>query len=442
MSLTKRVAKKLLESLPGEGKAVKDSVRGLMVQKELAVSKLSRALSGDRLPDPCTVYWIDPFSIEHRTSLQNGSFDSEDWVFKQHSAPKPVQAGDWDESSLLVSDLRVCRAVADRIKHGTEWQQSDYYKTALAEIEGGRVLWDCRRKADFDKRMDGLDRLIESIQQNGYTLRANGAAGSVSDTPLGHTEVLVNLGRSGAPLFQDGRHRLAIARALELKQIPVQVLVRHTEWLEFREFMHRMAAGNGGASKPGFLYQKPPHFDFADIPAEHGCTDRWEAMASHLPAGGGLALDIGANLGYFSHALDRAGFQTTAVEYYPEIALAAERLALAEKRSLRVVHGDILSPAIFEKIGSNRFSLVLAVNIFHHFIKTEAGFNKLRAFVQRLRSDVMFFEPHHPADPQMHTGFANPTPEEFTRMIVEWGGFKRHTSIYTAADGRTIFKLD
>ena len=48
MSLTKRVAKKLLESLPGEGKAVKDSVRGLMVQKELAVSKLSRALSGDR----------------------------------------------------------------------------------------------------------------------------------------------------------------------------------------------------------------------------------------------------------------------------------------------------------------------------------------------------------------------------------------------------------
>lgn len=442
MNLAKRVAKKLLGALPGEGKAVKDSVRGLLVQKELAISKMAHALSGDRLPDPRAVYWIDPFSVEHRTVLKNDSSDTEDWVFPQDPAPKLVQAGDWDDSALKVADLRVCRAVEERIKQGAAWQQTDYYKTAVAQIEGGRVLWNCRSKADFDKRMDGLDRLIESIQKTGCTPRANADGGRAHDTPLGHTEVLVNVGRSGAPLFQDGRHRLAIARALSLKQIPVQVLVRHTEWQQFREFMHRMAAGNGGASKPGFLYQKPPHFDFADIPSEHGCTDRWEAMAPHLPRGGGLALDIGANLGYFSHALDRAGFQTTAVEYYPEIALAAGRLALAEKRSLRVVHGDILAPEIFEKIGTERFRVVLAVNIFHHFIKTEAGFNKLRAFVQRLRSDVMFFEPHHPDDPQMHTGYANPTPEEFTRMIVEWGGFQRHTPIYTAADGRTIFRLD
>lgn len=442
MSLTKRVAKKLLESLPGEGKAVKDSVRGLLVQKELAVSKMARALSGDRLPDPRTVYWIDPLSIDQHTALQNNSADNEDWVFQQTPVPKAVQPGDWDKGNLLVADLRVCHAVADRVQHGTAWHHSEYYKTALAQINGGRVLWGCSNKAEFDLRMDALDRLIASIQQHGYATPAAGSGAGAPDTPLGHTEVLVNVGRNGAPLFQDGRHRLAIARALSLKKIPVQVLVRHTEWQEFREFMHRMAAGNGGASKPGFLYQKPPHFDFADIPAEHGCSDRWDAMAPHLPAGGGLALDIGANLGYFSHALDSAGFETTAVEYYPEIALAAERLAVAEKRRLRVVHGDILSPEIFEKIGSQRFSVVLAVNIFHHFIKTEAGFNKLRAFVQRLRSDVMFFEPHHPDDPQMHTGFANPTPEEFTQMIVEWGGFTRHTPIYTAGDGRTIFRLD
>lgn len=441
MNMTKRVAKKLLDALPGEGKAVKDSVRGLLVQKELAVSRMSRALSGDRLPDPRTVYLIDPFRIERCTALRNPSPDPEDWVFAQHPAPKPVQPGDWDDSALRVADLRICRAVQARIQLGTPWQQSDYYEMALAQIDAGRVLWGCHSRSEFDQRMAGLDRLIDAMQRDGYRLQANMATNTSPDTSLGQAEVLVNVGRSGEPLFQDGRHRLAIARALSLKTIAVQVLVRHAEWQGFRAFMQRMAAGNGGASRPGFLYQKPPHFDFADIPAEHGCSDRWEAMAPHLPPAGGTALDIGANLGYFSHALEHAGFETTAVEYYPEIALAAQRLARAERRALQVLHGDILAPDIFDKLGSSRFKVVLAVNIFHHFIKTETGYNRLKAFMQRLRSEVMFFEPHHPDDPQMHTGHANPTPEAFTQLIAEWGGFKHQVPIYTAADGRTIYRL-
>ena len=205
--------------------------------------------------------------------------------------------------------------------------------------------------------------------------------------------------------------------------------------------MHRMAKGQGGAAKKGLLYQKPLHFDLADIPAEHACEDRWSAIAAQLPEGSGAALDIGANLGFFSHALERAGFETTAVEYDPAIALAARRIATAEKRALRVIQGDILARQTLEMIGNREFSVVVAINIFHHFIKTEEGYNRLREFIRNIRAHVMIFEPHHPSDPQMSGGYANPSPDEFARLIVQWANLKRYEPIYDSADGRTIFKL-
>ncbi|OQY70334.1 MAG: hypothetical protein B6D47_07710 [Rhodocyclaceae bacterium UTPRO2] len=312
---------------------------------------------------------------------------------------------------------------------------------ALSQIRSGRHVWRCSSQADLDARMEKLDGLIESVGKKGYLQHDSLPELTGHDSPLGHAEVIVNIGRNGEPLFQDGRHRLAIARTLGIREIPVQIYIRHAEWQEFRDFLHRMAYGNMGAAKPGFLYQKPQHFDLADIPAEHDCQDRWEAIRSNLPQARGCALDIGANLGYFSHELDSAGFEATAVEYLPDVAYAAKRLALANGRSINVVQGDILAEDIFGKIGKSDFKVVLAINVFHHFIKTEEGFLRLRAFMKRLRADTLFFEPHHPADPQMQGVYLNPTPEKFAEMIVDWGGFNSSEPIFTAQDGRTIFKL-
>lgn len=441
MRMLKKYASKVLGVLPDDGAAVKQTARGLLMKTNLAAIKMAGAFRDERLPDPRTVFWLDPLRIERRTSLQNGSADAEDWVFPQIGNVKRVQPGTWDQSNIFVKDLRICLAVEERVRHGTAWDQSEYYKTALAQIRAGRELWSCPDRVALDKRMIELDRLIESIVEEGYRQNIAASRNCKVDSPLGHTEVLVNVGRNGEPLFQDGRHRLAIARTLGIKNIPVQVYVRHAEWQQFRQFMQHMAAGSGGASKPGFLYQKPQHFDLSDLPAEHGCDDRWAAISQHLPEHRGLALDIGANLGYFSHELDRAGFSTMAVEYLPEAVLAAKRIALAEKRDIKVIQGDILAPSIFETIGTSQFDVVLAINIFHHFIKSEEGFLRLQTFMRRLRSKIMFFEPHHPDDPQMHGGYSNPTPESFARMIADWGDFNDFESIFSAHDGRSIFKL-
>lgn len=43
-------------------------------------------------------------------------------------------------------------------------------------------------------------------------------------------EVRVCIGRNGDVLFHDGRHRLAIAKALEIERIPVVVTRIHKSW--------------------------------------------------------------------------------------------------------------------------------------------------------------------------------------------------------------------
>lgn len=413
------------------------------MQKEVLASNLYRRVGLSRLPNAFQVFWINPSRVQYHTSYSNASPDWEDWVFDQRRSVARVQDGNWDKLVHKVSDMRVFRAIEERIKHGTSWESTDFYRDAIGQIERGRVLYECTDRASFTKRCTNIDRLIESISSSGY-LQGEIPSSDVQPTisPGGYREILINISRDGICLFQDGRHRLAIAQLLNVERIPIQILVRHSEWQSFRELMWRMALGSGGASRKGSLYQSPMHFDLEDIPSEHGCQDRWEAIRHNLPEGKGAeALDIGCNLGFFCHCLEGYGYSCVGVEYLPEIAFAAQRIARAEGRHSTFVAGDILAPETLSNIGRTDFSLVIALNIFHHFIKAEERFNRLREFLQRIRADTMIFEPHLPDEPQMEGAFYNPSPTAFVKLIQQWGHFRDAVPVFTAGDGRTVFKL-
>ena len=51
-----------------------------------------------------------------------------------------------------------------------------------------------------------------------------------SKRPLELGEIIVHIARDGSFLFDDGRHRLSIAKILRLTQVPVLVLLRHRDW--------------------------------------------------------------------------------------------------------------------------------------------------------------------------------------------------------------------
>ncbi len=443
MEQLRKIAKTLLRPLPDEGRALKTSVRWTLMQKELIASKLRQRISGTVLPDPRLVYHIDPRRIEFATSLDNGSSDWEDWVLpKKGGSAKRVQGGNWDILRHRVADMRIVRAVRDRIHHGVSWTSTDFYQVAIGQIESGRTLWSCAKAADFSRHCDRVDRLIESIVHKGYQTYSENLATPHYDTATGQSEVLINLNREGLPLFQDGRHRLAIALALGLSSIPVQIFVRHTEWQSFRMYLLQMAESkNPGAATTGFLYQPAVHFDLLSIPHSKDSEARWKAIARHLSeTNPGKAIDIGCNLGYMCHKLEQAGYDVTGIEYLPEVAYAARKIALAERRSFNVIHGDILSDEVLVRTGSH-FDVVVALSVFHHFIKTEAGFQKLRNLLARIQTKCLYFEPHHHSESQMCGKYANPSPEEFVKLVSDWTGLTNVSALYNGNDGRTIFAL-
>lgn len=438
--MIKSTAKNILRALPDEGRFLITSVRKLQVRKELAMLNFGHRSDIAAIPDPRTLYWIDPFRIDLHTSFKTNDPDWEGWVFPQRGRVEIIQDGDWDISELKVADMRICRAVDARVNHNASWESTDYYQTALHQIVAGNPLWGCTDRASFDQRCAEIDKLIESIAKDGYKDSKQLGITQI-DSALGHQEITINISRDGLPLFQDGRHRLAIARALRIKKIPVQILVRHSEWQNFRDFIQGLANGSDSDEKSGYLDQDPVHFDLQSIPFSSECQDIWEAITPHLPEDTGLALDLGCNLGYFCHGLEKTGFSVVGVENSPEAAYAAKKIAAAEGKEFHVIAGDILSNSIQSEICKDEFAVVLVLNSFQQVLKTPSGLNQLENFIRNLRCRAMIFEPHHADDPQMKDGDFNTTPHEFTRMVAAWGHFRSIDPIYKAEDGRTIYLL-
>ena len=447
MSKVKKFLRRSITKLPGEGRLIIDAYRHSVLLKRKASARL-RSTSDDSLPDPKTLYWIDPARIVLHTNRARATSDvpAKDRVFDLQRDKGTVQAGDWDISDYKFADLDVARAITQRVREGVEWSKTDFYARQLRELrEKGTAGWNIGSQAELDARMNYLDQLIASMREKGFMLNHSvelaGERKGVDGDPEYGSEITVNIGRDGQYLFQDGRHRLAIAKVLGISRVPVRVLVRHRQWAEFRRFMQELA-GAGGASSHANLYQSPMHPDLQDIPHAHACEDRFEAMSKWIGPGQGAALlDIGCNLGYFCHRFEDLGYSCFAVEYLAQVAEAADRIRISEGRRFKVISQDLFVAAERPPLKGTHFSVVLGLNIFHHFIKTPQLFEKFSNWLGTLDADVMFFEPHCPDEPQMKGSYRNFDEQQFVDFILEKSVLKRSELIHRCDDGRPIYKL-
>lgn len=188
------------------------------------------------------------------------------------------------------------------------------------------------------------------------------------------------------------------------------------------------------ARRKGKIYAPIDHPEFSDIKSEHG-PERFEIIRPHIPEGAETALDIGTHWGFFAHLLERQGLRVTAAENMRDYLPYLERI--------RELYGDsftIYPHSIFEMEGRLGFDVVLALNIFHHFIKTEALQDKLIDFLRRLDCQIMFFQAHSTAEGQMAGAFRNYEPEQFCDFIVDNSALRRYERIGQVG-ARPIFKI-
>lgn len=456
----KSVARRAVAVLPDNGRFVRGAYRSAKLLRFRLLIKLRHIISKDSIADPETIYWISPNRIEFYTNYRGSGLqesqertrqrmamqDFRAQVFDRDKDKGKIYAGDWDISEFRFEELEVYKALKARICDSTPWKETDFYKTMVARIDQGSPLWGCADEAAFVKRCNYLDRLIESIRDNGYKLNSDVLI--EGDDPHALTkqevitsEVLVNIGRNGEYLFQDGRHRLAIAKILGLDSIPVKVVVRHRQWQELREHLSTMTKNSSGASKKGVLYQLPMHPDLKDFPATHACEDRFEVMREHLLGHGGNLLDVGANLGYFCHRCEDLGFKCYAIELLPEVVWAADRIRTAEKKEFRIVQGDLITAFESAPLKNIEFDTVITLNILHHFLRTKERYEQLRSWLQRLNVKRMFFEAHRTDEPHMVGAYANLEADQFVEFILENTSLTNAEFLSIADDGRKMYKL-
>ena len=423
-----------LKKLPSEGRPFFEAYWRLKILKKQVRDKLNATMKQD-LPDPEEVYWIDPARIEFHTEYQSGSsvVPLEDRVFHPTRDQGCVFGGSWDLSTHRFDELEVAKAISQRIQAGTDWRETAFYSTLLGQLRSkGATHWEIRSQADLDARCDYLDRLIDSIRQQGFLQNhevvVDGGNGTIDRHPRYSAEVTVNIGRDGRYLFQHGRHRLSVARALKVPIIPVKVLVRHEKWVEFRHSLRTLE-----------LYQNPIHPDLQDLPFAHGCEDRFEKIRPHIVEPGAM-LDVGANLGYFCHKFEDLGFQCFAVETKPATASAADRIRIAEGKHFEIITNDIFA-AMRQTPLQRHYRVVLALSILHHFLKDSDTFESLQRWLQMLDVDQMFFEPHCPDESQMIGAHANFDESQFVKFILENSRLTHAELIHRCDDGRPIFRL-
>lgn len=228
----------MLNNLPKKDKVIKDFYLAIVLSKRFAYQVLNKFIKKDKIVDPDRIYWIDPKLIKFHTDLKSvKSPNIEDRVFNMHKYKGKILDGDWDISSYKFTELDVYKAFNNIINNDYRWQDTEFYQNKLKTIENGIALWGCHSKSDFDQRCEVLDALIKSIRKNGYRLNSKCYIEGEKKGARGYfEEITVNISRDSKYLFQDGRHRLSIALLLDVKEIPIKVLVRHKSM----KYLHKM----------------------------------------------------------------------------------------------------------------------------------------------------------------------------------------------------------
>jgi len=354
-----------------------------------------------------------------------------DWRFNPLRDKGKVIGGDWDllENRKKFEDLDNYQAFCQRFLNNKSWQETAFYHRVLAEISDGHIKWGCFSREQLDERCQKLDELYISIRDNGYKTQRELDANSKS--LFEEDEIGVSIARTGELLFSDGRHRLSIAKILGIKEVPVKVTVRHSEWVKFRNQILAYAAGQEG----GKLYQPLTHPDLADIPSSYG-DERFEIIKRNLSVKTGTLLDIGAHWGYFCHRFEDEGFDCYAVEHSPTSSYFLNKLRQAENRKFKVFYGSI-----FAYRERTDFDVVLALNIFHHFLKQKWLYDKLIALLERLKMRELFFATAKYDEPQMRNAYKNYSPDDFVAFILEHSCLKEAGYIGETQDGRPLYKL-
>ena len=242
-----------------------------------------------------------------------------------------------------------------------------------------------------------------------------------------HEEIFeASINDDGDVIIEDASRLRACVRG-GARWLPVRVVARTPTWTAFRDDVLEYAANRGGTYAPVL------HVDMLDVPSWHR-YDRFEIIRKHMSPSSQTILDIGAHWGYMCEQFERIGKTCTAVEDDRWWLKFLTKLRRAQSLTYTVLPVSVFS------LAEQNTDVVLALNVFHHFIKNRDQHAQLVELLGRLHFKEMFFSAHQTDEPQMADAYRNYRPEEFAAFVAKHAGATTVTDL-GVCDGRNMYYL-
>lgn len=207
------------------------------------------------------IIYVNPEKIVHQKNLTKGNwllilkFIRPLFNLRINNSVHIIN-GEWDlkeNLQIFNEDIKYLSYYQHFIK-GIEWEDTNYYKREKSRYLNGKIRKEYKSVEDLNLKYKYLDILYRKIEKEGFKtqreimesegLLANYGRGFIARKP--DDDITVAIGRNGEAIFLDGRHRLNIAKMLNLKtkipkRIPVRVLVVHKKYISNLEKKRRLS---------------------------------------------------------------------------------------------------------------------------------------------------------------------------------------------------------
>ncbi len=207
------------------------------IVKNMLIYQYKRLNNNKVAPHPYKPISVDPQEIVHlpvpKLKIQYDLHHFGSWVIDGEWHTWPISDEKWHEPykqgqiRLKFDNYVFYCSLKQSLLNGVPWEDTNYYQWA---VKNERFSKDWLLN-DFRK----TKRVYNKIKDEGYKTQSE-----LYKMPFRgkYDEVRVSIDATGnIEFFGGGRHRLSIAKMLDIGQIPVRVVVRHTQWQKKRELV-------------------------------------------------------------------------------------------------------------------------------------------------------------------------------------------------------------
>lgn len=330
-------------------------------------------------------------SLQRRTELPYG--------YDPTRRPGAVVPGDWDRPDWTITGLPYWDEFREALQGRRPWSDTQAFQKMTATATADPVPW--RRRvmmADALRVVHGYESLYASMAATGRCLSQHELATTrpAGYRPTNTDDISVGVGRDGELLLCQGGHRVEVARALGIAEVPVWVGVRHPQWWDLRRRLVTYALEHGGR-----VPEKLFHPDLQDIPYAYDGDSRTTRIRDALSSHAGLVVDLSPAWGYYLHRFEESGSQCLGLCTSDADRSFLSPLRQASQRRFSVVDtvDELTVPA------EKRADVLLLLRGASGWLDTAASRESLSLLLARLRPRHIFVELDPPdAAPQTGSG--------------------------------------